>query len=303
MSNRGRYLRSIGLIVCAVALWSTGGLLIRLITADELTTLFWRSIFAITFIFLYLLLFHSHHQLTLRAILNVGLPGLIVALCFTADAILCIYAFEKTSVANVVIIFATTPLVASLFASVVLHESLSRTTWLAITCTFGGVLWMVTGSAGETSLFGDLLALLAAILFAVPIILLRRFPEINVVKAVFLSACLTALTFAPVALTTKITSDDLYLLLLFGAFEYGGATVLFSIGVKHVPIAQSTLLGLLEIVLAPLWVWWILAETPSTKTVTGGSVVLLTLLIYTIYAIREEVKTSGEPLKKNTQDR
>jgi drug/metabolite transporter (DMT)-like permease len=63
------------------------------------------------------------------------------------------------------------------------------------------------------------------------------------------------------------------------------ALVAFTIGASHIPAAQSTLIGLLENVLAPVWVWLVVNEIPGLPTIAGGLLILATLLLHTVYNV------------------
>ena len=269
-------------MLAGAVLWSFGGLLIRWIQADEVTTIFWRSVFATVFLGIYTGLMDKRYGNVVAKIIGLGAAGYFVALCFSADTILFIYALKRTTIANAVVIFATTPIIAALLAKVFLGERLYPRTWVALSLSTLGIAWMVSASFGRETLQGDLMAMVIAVLFAVPIVIIRKYPTIDVVSAVLVSALVTACICMPFAQFQGVRGADMWLLVLFGVFEYGVALVIFSLGAKLIPAAQSSLLGLLEVILAPLWVWIFVNEAPSGRTLSGGLLVLLTLVGFTL---------------------
>jgi drug/metabolite transporter (DMT)-like permease len=53
-------------------------------------------------------------------------------------------------------------------------------------------------------------------------------------------------------------------------------------GARWIPAAESSLLGMLETVLGPLWVRLVLSERPGAASLTGGAVILAALLANTV---------------------
>jgi len=265
-------------VMCAALLWSSGGLLLRLIQADEWTVIFWRSVFAIAFLLLIVVIRepntirHSFRQL--------GWPGVIVAVCLATDTVLFVLALNRTSIANGLIMLATAPFWAALLAWLVLREHIPKRTWFAMIASIVGIVVMVSGSVGSTSLIGDGMALSIAILFAVPVVIIRKHPEIRMMPAVILAAAMAATFAFPFATLWDNTAIDLSYIAFFGIVEYGVASVIFMAGARHIPAAQATLIGLMETVLGPIWVWLIIGEFPGLRTVAGGSIVLIALAIY-----------------------
>jgi drug/metabolite transporter (DMT)-like permease len=192
-----------------------------------------------------------------------------------------------------VLIFSTTPFAAALLGWLWLREAVTSRTWLAMMACTLGVAVMVSGSLSLRALAGDLIALAVAVLFAIPVVIIRQHPEIRMLPAVLLSALVTAMVCAPFADLTGPAPRDYALMAVFGVVEFGLATVAFVSGARHVPAAQTTLIGLLETVLAPIWVWAVVSETPTARTLVGGAVVLLTLLAYTLRDLREEARGRG----------
>jgi drug/metabolite transporter (DMT)-like permease len=281
------------LVGTAALLWSTGGLLVRLIAADEPTLIFWRSAFGAAFLALFLSVRSLSGQGFAQHFTQLGWPGLLVAVMFALDTILFIFALERTSVANVVLIFSTTPFAAALLGWIWLHEAVTSRTWLAMMACTLGVAVMVSGSLGRSAFAGDLIALAVAVLFAIPVVIIRRHPEIRMLPAVLLSALVTAMVCAPFADVLGPAPRDYALMAVFGVVEFGLAAVAFVSGARHVPAAQTTLIGLLETVLAPIWVWVLVSETPAARTLVGGAVVLFSLLAYTLRDLREEARGRG----------
>ncbi|MDH3689129.1 MAG: DMT family transporter [Gammaproteobacteria bacterium] len=267
-------------VAIAALFWSTGGLLVRLIDADDWTIIFWRSAFAVGFLICVLLVRERTNML--KSVRQIGWPGVLVSLCFAIDTILFVFALNKTSVANVLIMFSTAPFWAALLAWIVLKETVPVRTRLAMVASVAGIIIMVSDSFGTSSIVGDVMALGIAMLFAVPVVTIRRHPEIRMMPAVAVAAVLAVIFASPFALITGNSAGDMGLMAIFGILEYGIALVLFTAGARYIPAAQSMLIGLLETVLGPVWVWLAVGENPGVYTIAGGLVVLTALAVYAV---------------------
>ena len=61
--------------------------------------------------------------------------------------------------------------------------------------------------------------------------------------------------------------------------------ILYSIGSKHLPAAELTLLSLTEVIGGIFWVWLPLFginEVPSTNTIIGGFLIFIALIYYSL---------------------
>jgi drug/metabolite transporter (DMT)-like permease len=276
--------RGVIFVLIAAALWSTSGLLVRIISADEPTIIFWRSVSASVFLGLYIL--HSHKG-SLRSMLRgLGWPGLMVASLLSVDAVISVFALAHTHVANVMLIFSMTPFIAGVIAWCWLRESVLRATWVAMTLCVVGVVIMVSGSIGTSLLLGDGLAFIVVFIFATSVVAIRRYPTIELIVAVWVSSMLGVVMSWPFATPFGHGTQDYALMAIFGALEYALALLLFTIGARHIPAAQSTLIGLLEVVLSPIWVWLAINEVPQEPTLIGGTLILITLVIYALHDTR-----------------
>ena len=116
--------------------------------------------------------------------------------------------------------------------------------------------------------------------------------------AAVLATALTALVALPLADPFDDAPRDLALLAFFGAGQFGVGFLLFMAGARLIPAAESSLIGMLEVVLGPLWVWLVLNERPGAASLVGGALILAALLANTIVdlvAPRRVVLPLGRP--------
>jgi drug/metabolite transporter (DMT)-like permease len=154
---------------------------------------------------------------------------------------------------------------------------------------------MVSGSWGHGALVGDLLAVAMAASFATATVLIRRHPDIPMAPAAALATAIAALVALPQADPLVAAPRDLALLALFGVGQFGVGFLLFTTGARLIPVARSALLGMLETVLGPLWVWLLLSEEPGAATLAGGALILVALLANTVAEIVTPVRARTAP--------
>ena len=203
-----------------------------------------------------------------------------MALCVAVSSGSFIAALNHASVARVLFILAVSPMLAALLARVTLGEPITRRTVFAMALALVGVTVML-GAPGEGSLAGDGLAFLAALSFAVMVVITRWRHDVSMAPATCLSQVILVVAFLPFASPGEIGGDDVFWLAALGIGQIGLGFALLTVGARLIPAAQVGLITLLEVVLGPLWVWLALDERPSTLTLVGGAIVIVAIVIQT----------------------
>lgn len=264
------------LVAGSAIAWSTAGLYARAVGVDVWTTMFWRCAFAGALILAWLV--YSTGTRVVASIRGLGLPGLAVAICGTVATMSFLTALQLTSVADVLIIQATAPFVAAFLGRVWLKEKVDMAVLVASGIAFLGVAIMVVGSIGHGSIDGDLFAMLMTVGYALMIVMMRRWQHVSMMPAVLLTAMLAVLASTPFAQPLSPGWQDLVWLALFGLTQMGLGLILFTTGTPKIPAGEAALLGVLEVVLAPIWVWLAFNEVPSGATLLGGGLVLAAVM-------------------------
>jgi drug/metabolite transporter (DMT)-like permease len=188
-----------------------------------------------------------------------------------------ILSLAHTTVANTLILMSIGPYAAGLLGWVFLGERVAARTWLTMAVALAGTVTMVASSYGRGAVIGDVLAIVTAVSFAVAIVLIRRHPDIGMAPAAALATTLTALVALPLADPFGTSLRDIGLLALFGVGQFGCGFLLFMGGARLIPAAETSLIGMLEVVLGPLWVWLVLGERPGPESLVGGALILTAL--------------------------
>jgi drug/metabolite transporter (DMT)-like permease len=265
-------------VALAAIAWSSAGVLQRQLTLDTPTQVSGRAAFAGVALLAYVAI--AQRGRVVQAFRSVGLAGVAVALCVATASGSFIAALNHTSVARVLFILAVAPVLAALLARVTLGEPIPRRTVVAMALALAGVTVML-GAPGEGSLAGDLLSFLAALAFALMIVITRWRHDVSMAPAACLAQVILIAAFLPFASPGEITGEDLGWLAALGIGQIGLGFVLLTIGARLIPAAQVGLITLLEVVLGPMWVWLALDERPSTLTLVGGAIVIGAIVIQT----------------------
>jgi drug/metabolite transporter (DMT)-like permease len=273
------------MVAGAAFCWSIGGVLQRLISTDVWTTIFWRSLFAALFLIAYVLWRERGRGLT--PFREAGWAGLAVGVCFGLASTMYVLSISLTYVANTLIVLSTSPFMAAVLGWIVLGERVRGRTWAAIAAAVAGIAFMVFHSAAAGNLAGDLLAFGPPLAVAIATVLIRRGRTVRMIPSAAIAAVVAMILTVPFASPAEIIAPDLPLLLLYGIWQLGVGMILFLNGARLIPAAEASLIALLEVILAPLWVWLFLQEVPSEAALMGGSLVLAALVAHALLDARD----------------
>jgi drug/metabolite transporter (DMT)-like permease len=267
----------VALVLLAGAMWSIAGLVVRLIEhAFEWQILFYRSIALVVTLVGYVALRNGGS--VLRAFRAAGLTAVMAGLILGTAFASWIFAMTHTSIANALFVLAASPFVAAALARVLLGERVRPVTLLCMGVSAAGIAVMVAEGVVGGTLAGNLFALVAAVGFGAFTVTLRAGRARDMTPAVCWAGIWgAALGAAMIALDGRgfsVSGQDLALCALLGVVQVGLGLILFTIGSRHVPAGELTLLSLTEVVLGPLWVWLGVGEVPGPYTFLGGIVVL-----------------------------
>lgn len=276
--------RGIAMVLVATIAWSFSGLYTRSLGTDVYSAIAFRCFFGATFLLPAFLWIHRGSRL--RRIAEMGWPGVAVVAMQVVTMAATVGGLYLTSVANVTVIYSSSPFLAGAFAWWLLGERVNGRTLLASAIVLFGVLVVVSGSAGEGRILGDLVALLMTVTFAAIIVVPRVWPHIDILTVSMLGGYATFALFLPFASPASIEARDWLLLAAFGFTNFVVAYFIFLKGSRLIPAAESGLIITLEIVLAPLWVWLAFGEVPGIPSFIGGALIFGTITWHLLSSLR-----------------
>ncbi len=261
-------------MVIAPVLWSTAGVVTRHIErAPPTEQVFWRSLFAFCFVLVTLLALHRRNALKIMS--GVGWPGLVSGAMWAVMFTAFLFALSLTTTANTLVMMSVSPLLTALLAWLFLKDPLPLRTWIAAIAAAAGIFWMFHNNFSSHHLLGMLVALVIPVAAAVNVVTLRAAAaKLDLVPAVMLGGALSCLVALPLALPLQASARDIALLAFLGFFQLGLPCMLLVVASRTLLAPEIALLGLLEVVLGPLWAWLGAGEVPAESTLLGGLVVL-----------------------------
>ena len=264
---------------------SFGGIIVKSFEGANLwQILFWRQIFFSIIVVLYLLI--TYKKNFFKTFYESGLPG------FTAGAFLSIgfaayvFAMYTTTVANTNFIITTEAIFLAVIGYFFLKEKISSITLISIILGMSGVLLILGSSLSiQTSeqFIGNLVAFIMPISFAVLVMIVRKYPKVDMVPAQFTAGVFAAIIGLVVAGKLSISFHDLSLAFLAGFFQIGFGFILITVGSQTTPAAVVGVLMLTESVFGPLWAWLFIHEVPPISVIFGGGIIICSILLQSIY--------------------
>jgi drug/metabolite transporter (DMT)-like permease len=267
-----------------VAFFFPDALVVRLIGADTMTIAVWRGLAAAVTTFLWIALFDRSLWPGFAALLRPD--ALAMILLQGTGSLFFLASLGQTSVANSLLILATAPFLAAVLSWVMIRETIDTATGLAILAVFSGVAIIAVGSWGGGRILGDLFALLNALTIAGYYVVLRRARGQSLIAAIACGYLFTALLALPFAPMPPFDLQQSALVFLSGGVILAAGVGLLQLGPRYLPAPEVTMITMLEIVIGPLLVWWVLGENPGQATLWGGGVILIAIIAHAVWQLR-----------------
>ena len=258
----------------------------RLIDGSPASIAFWRNVLSGGLLVTALLLLQGTG--VFRRAFGAGWSGLGYGLMIGMSGSIFMFAVNMTSVANVVFIIASMPAFAAFFSWLLIGEVPSKR-MIITTCVVAiGLTIVAVGSHGDgvSHWSGDLMALIVTMSFALALTLARRVREVNLLPMAGLGYIAAGLVLIPFATPVAVMAAQPILVLLHGGVFIFGSLTLLALGPRYITAPEVALLILLETILAPILVWFVLGEVPGIWTWVGGAIILAALFVSNIIALR-----------------
>ena len=277
--------KGLALTSLGVFIMSLESLFIKFTTISPFLFSFYIGIFMFismisTFIF--------KEKAVLKKALTTNLPMMIVcAILMGTSNIFFITAVKTTTVANVVIIFSTAALFSALFAYLFYREKITKNIIVASFFMFVGLFIIFNDKLEIGSIEGNIYALLCTAFFATSYVILSRYKEMD-------RFILTAFSGLALSMIAFFFCDDLSIdfktlavVMIMGLLISPISRVFLGNGAKYISASEVSLLMIIETIMAPIWVWIFLNEVPSSYTFIGGSIIVATLIVNSLYTLKK----------------
>ena len=267
------------MLVCAT-LWSIAGIFIKLIPWNAFVIAGLRSLFAGLVVLVYMKIRR------LRLILNrrTVVAGVCMALLF-----FCFVGANKlTTAANAIVLQFTAPLFIMVLSVLFVHQKFRRADVLAVVFTMAGISLFFFDQLTPGHVLGNVVAILSGLFMALMYMNLGSCPETERMSSILIGQTLTFLCGVPLLFTTHPAFSALPVLyvVILGVVQLGIPYVLCARAAEHCPPLACSLLGALEPLLNPIWVFLFDGEAPGVFALAGGAVVIVTVTLWCIFGQR-----------------
>ena len=270
-------------ILLAVLLWSLGGVFIKSTALDAFSVNLGRSLFAALTVAIF----------TYKKGLKLDAFTLLISFFYAGTLSCFVYANKTTTAANAIFLQYTAPIYILILAPFILKEKFRASDLLTVViCLAGMSLFFLEPQNAANNLasnvfLGNIVALGSGIFFGLYFIFLRhpRSLQKNPALSVFYGNLIIVLLMLPLVLNNppaQMNSKDILVILFLGIFQIGIAYVLFTNGIsKGVRSLDASIIGFIEPLLNPIWVFFIVGEKPSGWAILGGIIILGAVVFHT----------------------
>jgi drug/metabolite transporter (DMT)-like permease len=251
-------------LALAAILWSTSGLFVKILDWQPISILAGRSFFASIVFLIYLR----------RIPTRFSMWQLLAAGMFILTQFLFITSTKLTTAANAIFLQYTMPIYVVLLAYWFLGEKPTRIDWLSMLVIFIGLTLFFGDELSAKGLYGNLLAIFSGVTGAIMMVSFRAQKNGNPAESNLIAFLFTATLGFPFIMKETWTVNSWLILAFLGIFQIGFAFIFFTKGIKHIPALEANLIGTLEPVLNPIWVFLFYGESMGAFALIGGLVVL-----------------------------
>ena len=257
---------------------SFGGLIIKSFEGANLwQILFWRSLFFIFVVTIFLIFTYKKNFFI--SFKKSGFPGIFGGIILSSGFCGYVFAMYNTTVANTNFIIQTQTIFLAIFGYFFLKEKISKITMASIILAIFGIILMVGSDLSSGQMAGNIAAFVMPISFAILILIIRKYPSIDMVPLQLYAGIVAMIIGYIFAGKIFISLYDIFLGFLAGSFQLGFGFILITIGARNTPSASVGIIMLVEAVLGPFWAWVVINEQPPLIVFVGGSIVLFAVLL------------------------
>jgi drug/metabolite transporter (DMT)-like permease len=259
------------LIAGCATTWGIVGIIVREVDAPAMTIVFFRVALAALFLLAALSL-AGRRDLLRRPPWPVLAFGVLLAIHWS----LYFQAIKETSVASAVLVTYSAPIFVSLMAPFMLRERVPATSIVALVVSAAGIVLITLSGGGggaEVRPLGIGLAVLAAITYALLLVLTKRYAaDVEPVTLVCWESIVASVVLLPAALLggIAVSGSDVAYLVVLGVVLTGGVNIVFVAALRWVPATTAGILAYMEPVSGAVLAALLLGEALTAAIVAGG---------------------------------
>jgi drug/metabolite transporter (DMT)-like permease len=274
------------LVLGAAILWSTGGLFIKANSLSPFELSFGRSLLAAITVAI----------VTRREGFGINPVSAAAAVLYAALLILFVTATKLTTAANAIFLQYTAPVYVLVLEPIFYKEKFRARDALTVAVCVAGMSLFFVGKLEARDVEGNIVALASGLCFAFYFLLLRHpsARKVNRASSVIYGNLLAVLVCAPAfagALKRGIKPGDLAGVAYLGVIQIGVAYALFTSAMAHgLRSLDAGIVGYIEPVLNPIWVYLFIGEKPSTWAIVGGAIIVASVTAHMLSETRRKAR-------------
>ena len=257
---------------------SFGGLIVKSFEGATLwQILFWRQLFFVILVSIFLL--STYKKKVFIALYKSGMPGLLGGIILGCGFSAYVFAMYNTTVANTNFIIQTQAIFLAVFGYFFLKEKISKITLASIILAISGLIIMLGNNLSPGQMSGNIVAFIMPITFAFLILIVRKYPDVDMVPLQLTAGLVAMLIGYIVSNKITISLNDLVLAFFAGSFQIGLGFIFITIGAKKTLSAMVGIIMLTEAVLGPFWAWLFINENPPLSVIFGGIIIIFAVFL------------------------
>ena len=279
--------KAILLLVITAVLWSTSGVFVKALDWQPVSILAGRGLFTSILFLLYMR----------RLPRNISHWTLLAAGGSIVTQFLFVTSTKLTTAANSIFLQYTAPIYVVLLGYWLLRERPTRTDWIAMGIIFTGLLLFFGDQLSPEGFYGNILAVLSGLTSAIMIVSFRAQKNSSPEDSVLIASLVIAILGFPSVVRETWTVTSWLTVAYLGVIQIGLAFILFTWSIKHIPALEANLIGTLEPILNPVWVFLFLGERMGQSALLGGLVVLAGVIVSALGSAPTEQESQGSPAR------
>ena len=273
LTDRKRKNRAMLLMVITAAMWSLGGIFIKLISWNPFLIAGVRSGISGSIMALYMAATHTRFKLNRYSLLaGMGLG---------CSATLFTIANKLTTAANAIVLQYTAPIFILLISAVFFKEKMQKQDILVVCITMGGMVLFFLDQLSPGNLLGNVLGILAGVTLGQMFVMVGRGGDDDATRmsGILIAHMITLMIGVPVGLpqTEEVAAIEILYVIILGVFQLGIPYVLYGIASRDCPPLACSLIGMLEPLLNPVWVAIFIGEVPGPFALAGAVIIIATV--------------------------
>lgn len=265
-------------ILMTALLWSTGGVLIKYIPGNPVMINGARSLIALVFFWAYKKSIKIHFNSKIVA----------AAICLVLTNLLYVIANKLTTAANAIVLQYTAPIFVLIWDCIYRKKFPKKHQIMVVAMAFSGMVLFFFDQLDGGALLGNIIAITAGLCFS-GVFFINSLPEASGDDASMLAFGLSFLIAIPfLDGLGSLNMTGIIALTVLGVFQVGLAYMLFAKGARLTTPVSASLIGLLEAVLNPVWVFLFYGEAMGKYALFGAIIILTAVVINTVVGKNDE---------------